>query len=257
MPVLKASSATQTAKDAVVLDLADIAQQGEAILRGAREQAARIIAEAQAERERLISDASNVGHREGHAQGLAEGREAGKAAGEIAARAEHAEELRSLQASWSAALEEFLANRDHLLVTCKTDVLRLALSIAERITRRTFACDELVITEQIESALELVGKPSRVMILVHPVQLDVAKQALPDLVGRLDAVEHADIVADETLAEDACVVRTSDGGLIHASIETQLTRIAELIVPGSSTQLDVTREAAPRDDDAEQGDIAA
>ncbi|MEO0629198.1 MAG: FliH/SctL family protein [Planctomycetota bacterium] len=259
MPVLKANSAAAVAKDAVVLDLADIARQGEAILANAKREADRIVAEANAERERLIGDASALGHREGHAKGMTEGREAGKAAGETAAQAEHAERLRALQSAWSDALEEFLAQRDHLLVTCKTDVLRLALSIAERITHRTIECDTSVVCEQIEAALAMVGKPSRVTVAVHPQELPLASEALPDLAARLQAVEHAELVADESLEPGSCVVRSADGGLVDASIETQLARIAELIVPGSSEALGVAESTRRSAEDAEEsrGDLAA
>ncbi|MEL6497477.1 MAG: FliH/SctL family protein [Planctomycetota bacterium] len=256
MPVLKARAAQQSAKDAVVLDLADIAQQGEAILRSARDEAARVISEAQAERDRLVSDAAEAGHREGYERGLAEGREAGKLAGETAARAEHAEELRALQASWSAALEEFLAMRDHLLIACKTDVLELAVSIAERVTHGIVERDDSVVLGQIEEALSLVGSASRVAVAVHPSEAGVAGLALPDLVARLDAVEHAEIVADETLTAGACVVRTADGGSIDASIETQLSRIAELIVPGREPRLGPGPPAESDDPDT-RGDLAA
>lgn len=268
MPVLKRQNADQFARDAVVLNLADIAQQGEAILSAARQEAERIVAAAKAERERLIGDATQVGHAAGHTAGIAEGREAGKAAGETAARAEHAEALRALQAAWSAALEEFLVQREHLLVTCKTDVLKLALSIAERITYRTIEHDEGVVCDQIEAALGLVGKPSRVTIAVHPEELALAHEVLPDLAARLDAVEHASLDGDESLTPGSCVIRTAEGGLIDASVLTQLERIAELLVPGSSASIakpgadaskhDGTDADAPEDDEPEQrGDLAA
>lgn len=257
MPVLKRIHAEQVVKDAVVLDLADIAQQGEAMLGAARQEAERIVAEARAERERLIGDAAAVGHREGYARGLAEGREAGKTEGETAARAEHAAELRTLQSGWSEALEEFLSQREHLLVTCKRDVLKLAISIAERITHRTIAHNEGVVCDQIEAALAFVGKPTRIAIAVHPSELELAKDVLPDLAARLDAVEHAELVADESLTPGSCTVRTADGGTIDASVRTQLDRIAELIVP-DSTRAEAAKPADVDDTvhDA-RGDLAA
>ncbi len=258
MPVLKANSSAYATHDAVVLDLADIAHQGEAILRTARDEAARIVAQAREERERLIGDASAVGHREGYAKGLAEGREAGNVAGETAARAEHAERLRALQSAWSEALEEFLSQRDHLLVTCKTDVLRLALSIAERITHRTIATNESVVCDQIEAALAVIGRPSRVLVAVSPDDLELARDTLPDLAARLETVEHAELVVDESLAPGSCVVRTADGGLIDASVQTQLRRIAELIVPGSSASVGARPADASDDGEAEsRGELAA
>lgn len=268
MPVLKRQHAERYAKDAVVLDLADIAQQAEALRRAAQQQADRIIAEAKAERERLLSDAAEVGRREGHAEGLAQGREAGKTAGETEARAEHADQLRQLQAAWADALGEFLSQRDHLVIECKQDVLRLALTIAERITHRQIDCDEEVVCRQIEEALRAVGKPSRVVIAVSPDEIDLVREVLPDLAGRIEAAEHSELVADASLSPGSCRIRTAGGGEIDAAIETQLRRIVETIIPGGKTErlrasgeLDTQANANQADaDDGEtdqRGELAA
>lgn len=271
MPVLKKHNAEQLARDAVVLDLADIARQGEAIKQAARDQASRIVADAQAERERLISDAREVGLREGEAEGRAQGLERGHAEGETAARAEHVAQLRELQAAWAAALGEFLAQRDHLLVECKRDVLRLAICIAERVTHRAIACDEQTVCRQIEAALGLVGSPTRVRIAVHPDDLELAREVLPDLASRIDNVQHAELVADDTLDRGSCSLRTASGGSIDASVATQLSRIAEMIIPGDAeaqatlparasrgTEPDrKSDESDSASDERERGDLAA
>ncbi len=264
MPVLKRQHAERYTKDAVVLDLADITKQGEAIRRAASQEADRIVAEARAERERLLSDAREVGRHEGLEAGRTEGWQAGRAEGETAARAEHADELLRLQASWANALAEFLSQREHLLVTCKRDVLQLALSIARRVTHRTIECNEDIVCDQIEAALRLIGAPTTAVIAVHPGELGLAREVLPDLTARIEGVSHAELIADETLGPGSCVIRTAEGGSIDASVQTQLDRIAELIVPDAAAGLrapDADEASTPpsSDDpgDIERGDLAA
>lgn len=256
MPVVKRQHAERFAKDAIVLDLADIVQQGEALRRAAKQEADRIIAEARAERERLIADAREVGQRAGYEEGLAQGREAGKVAGETAARAEHADRLRQIQSAWADALEEFLAQRDHLVIECKQDVLRLAIGVAERVVHRRIECDDEVVCRQIEEALRLVSKPTRVVVSASPDDVELVRDILPDLAARLEGVEHASLVADDSLARGSCIIRTAGGGEVDASIDTQLSRIAEMIVPGSSQR---AVDGILKADDAgqERGDLAA
>ena len=234
MPVIKRDGAKDLVKDAIVLDLADIVQQGEALRRAARQDAERIIAEAQAERERLIADADATGHAQGLARGLTEGQAKGEAQGRAAAEASTRDRLDALQANWATALEEFITHKDHLVVACKQDVLRLAISIAERIVHRTIQHDPGVIEDQIESALHLVAKPTRAVIAVAPGDLELAREVLPGVVSRLEGVEHAEIIEDDSLSAGACVLRAEAGGEVDASISTQLVRIAELLVPGIS-----------------------
>lgn len=263
MPVIKGVSAANTARDAVVLDLADIAQQAAAIRHAAEREAARIIEAAKGERERLIADASEVGRATGHAEGLAEGREAGRAEGRAEAIGQQSEALGALQAAWSAALEEFVAQRDHLVVGCKRDVLQIATSIAERITHRAIEMspDALpVVLDQIESALHIVAKPTRAVVAVHPEDAESARESLPALTKRIDGIEHAEIVEDGSLSRGSCVVRTDRGGGVDASVETQLRRIAELIVPVRSSETEQEDRTVQADDDGTphaRGDIAA
>lgn len=258
--MIKRADAARLARDAVVLDLADIAQQAEVILSSAQREAESIVAQARAERERLLSDAREVGHGEGYERGLADGRAAGEAEGREAATATHGDRLAQLEAGWAAALEEFLAQRDHLVIACKHDVLRLVLSLASRVVHRVIETDEGVVASQLEAALRLIAAPTRVVIAIHPDDAAVASGALPALVSRIRSVEDAALVEDESVSRGSCVVRTAGGGVIDATVETQLDRIASLLVPDGprdAADLELTGDAAGRAEESERGDLAA
>ncbi|MEM9166997.1 MAG: FliH/SctL family protein [Planctomycetota bacterium] len=259
MAVIKADSSGRAAKDAVVLDLADITQQSQAMLAAARREAASIVEAARRERADLLAGAGERGHAEGYQRGLAEGRAQGELAGRAEAVDAARDQLGTIEAAWAAALEEFNAQRDHLVVACKQDVLRLILTVAERVVHRVAAIDPALVIEQIEGALALVASRTRVVVSVPPGDAPIAREAWPTLSARLSQVEHAEFVEDDTLPPGSCVIRQSDGGEIDATLESQLERLASLIAGADWRPLHADPSMPlPRDGgDGSPGEIAA
>lgn len=234
MALIKQSNAATLAKSALVLDLGDLYRQGETILAQARARAEQLLAEAQAERRRLIDQAAEQGRAEGFARGLAEGKEVGAKEGAAAAVEQRRAELDKLAQAWSAAVGDFDARRDGLVRDAGRDVVRLATLIAQRVTRRAIALDESVAIAQVEGALAAVLRPSRVHIAIHPSDRPLVEQALPALLARLANIQHAALVDDAALERGSCVVRLDGSGAeIDASISGQLDRIAEALLPAA------------------------
>jgi len=233
MAVIKRADAKSIEREAVVLDLGDIARQAELLRARAREQAEAIVAEARAEREKLISDAQekgfaaglDAGYREGYAQGEEEGRETSTRAARV--------KLDEIERAWTEALDAFADQRHHLLVECKENVIRLALSIAERVIHRAVEADSRVVLAQVEHALKLIGRPTRLSVSVHPDDGAMVRRALPSISARLGAIEHVVLEEDASVDRGGCVVRTAEGGEIDASLATQIERIAQTLIPKS------------------------
>jgi flagellar assembly protein FliH len=234
MALIKRANSTTAAREAVVLDLGDLMRQAEAIIAAARRQAATIVAEAHTTRERLIADAAAVGKAEGLAEGLAEGHRQGAVQGQESAVAEHRATLVALQAGWASGLDQFLSSRERLLAEAQRDVLKLALAIGEKVTKRAIAAQPEVAAAQLEAVLALVLRPTRVVVRIHPLDKPLVETALPALVQRFSAVQHVELVEDAALARGSCVAALGEGGggEVDASIPTQLDRIAEALVPG-------------------------
>lgn len=249
MALIKQTTSTVYARDAVVLNLGDLQRQGEQIVEQARRRADAIVKEAQAERERLLAGASELGRQEGHAKGYAEGLEQGKTAGQAQTMAEVRPRLEALQAAWAGALDAFLADRARMLHEAETDVLRLAVAIAERVTKRVVLLNPAVVVDQLRAALGLIVRPTALDLAISPDDRALAAQALPDLLKRFPSVLHAELLDDPTLPRGSCVVRTrggrpdaaeaatetgGGGGEIDASIGTQMERIALALLPGDT-----------------------
>ena len=239
MALIRHNIATEAARDALPLDLADVARQAEAIKQDARRQAERIIAEARAERERLIEDADRVGHEKGFKAGHAEGFEKGKSEGAEQATAESKHDLDSLQQQWAEALQHFNTERATLAEDARRDLLKLSVRIAEIVTKRTVNADHEAAAAQLEDALKLVLDASTIRITTHPDDAQPCEAALPKLAGALRHDPALRVDTDPNLTPGSIIIKTNDGA-IDATITTQLNAIAHAILGTTNTSLDRT-----------------
>ena len=234
MPMISRADASVLARDALVLDLGDLARQGREIVDRARVEAERIVEEAKAERERLIANASERGYEDGltrgREQGWAEGIELGKAEA-IEAQSASLEQLR---ASWEHALESFESMRSQQQLEAERHVLALAVKLGKRVAKRAIELDADAAIRQLAEAIDLTLSPSRVRIRVCAVDADAVRAALPGLSDRLHESASIVVVEDESLSHGSVIVE-ADQTEIDATIETQLARIVDALLPGVST----------------------
>ncbi len=231
MALIRRADAQTATRDALVLDLGDLARQGDSIIQQARRRAAEIVEEAAKERLKILAGGREAGHAEGLAAGTKEGLSRGAEEGRAAALLEARPRIEALCAAWRAGLDSFIAERESLMAEAREHVLDLAIEIASRVTRRVIAADPSLVAAQLEAVLSLVARPTRVRIAVHPEDESIARQVLPELVGRLGNIRHAEIVADPAVERGSCTLRTDGGASIDAGIGTQLDRIVEAILP--------------------------
>ncbi|MEM7621703.1 MAG: FliH/SctL family protein [Planctomycetota bacterium] len=257
MAVLKRADADISAKSAVVLDLRDLADQGRRLRQEAQQDAEKIRTEARAERERLIADAADEGHRSGLERGRAEGFDHGREQGRAEARAEAAAKLQSLDAAWAKALDALGASQREWREAARAGVLNLSLEIARRVTRRVVELDPRAVDGPLEAALELVAAGTRPVICVNPADEEAVRDGLPRLARRLDQARDAELLVDEDVSRGSCVVRTAGQGTIDADIETQLERIVDALRPPPGVERVEPIESVARDgtgeDDSSDG----
>ncbi len=230
MALIRSKQAAALVREAVVLDLGDLARQGEAIKARAVAQADQILKKAQDEAKQATQSAAKRGHDEGLQRGLAEGRKQGLEAGRKQALEERKAELERLQAEWTESLESFVEARKGLLIEARIDVLRLALAIAERVVFRTIELDPTVIEDQMAEAISLLAKRSAVIIRINPGDMVHAQEVLPALVEKMQQCEHATLVADDSLTPGGCILQAGTT-TIDATIETQMDRIVAALLP--------------------------
>lgn len=230
MAVLRMNSSFRAASSAVVLDLGDLKRQGDDLRANAQREALEIVDAARREHTLLVEGGREQGHALGQKEGFDQGYEKGLEEGRAAALLERRAELGNLEKAWQSNLAQFLIAREDLLERARLETVQLALEIARRVTRRALEHDPAVVTEQLRTALAAATSGSRLFIRVSTQDEQLAREALPGLLPTQNSSDHVELRGDPTLPAGSCLVGTSGGGEIDASIETQLDRIARALL---------------------------
>jgi flagellar assembly protein FliH len=228
MAVIKADQAPATVS---TFSMADIEKQAKLVLLGAKVRAERLLVAAQEEGEQIKREAHTQALAEGRRAGIAEGLELGRKQGRDEALAGQREELAELVGAMTQAVQELDGARLALEAESKTAVIRLAIAIAERVTKRLGVVDAEVAVANVEEALRLVVHSADVRIAVHPSQRATLTDVLPRIRAKWPAMKHVDLVEDGSIAPGGCRIY-SGGGEVNADLDLQLARIAEELVPG-------------------------
>jgi len=245
MALIKHAKSDRIAKEAIVLDMGDLGRQAERLLSSARAEAARLLQDARAESQRLIDSADQRGYAEGLERGTSEGRDIGQREGREAAQVELGQQLGELTRQWTTALRTWETDRREMFQGAREDVIRFAFAIAKKVVQRVVATDPAAVLDQVAAALAMVSHATSVEIAINPEDHPLVEGVLPELAAAVSGCEHASLRDDSSVSRCGCIVRTGNGR-IDASIETQLDRIAEALVPDATA---VTTESRPKDAD--------
>jgi flagellar assembly protein FliH len=197
------------------------AAQGEAILHDAAKRAREIVDGAVAQAAQIEAQAQT----HGHAEGLA--------AGQAAVQAEAAEAIGKIQ----ELVESVRAQRHLVLEGAEPEIVRLAMTIAERIVHQQIALDPNVIVESVRHALTRLANREMITLRVNPADLETIRKHREEFVNS-NEIEHLRIIEDQRVDRGGVIVET-EAGTIDAKIATQLRetrrvlQVAESIVQAS------------------------
>ncbi len=253
MSVIKANNTVGFAKDAVVLDLGDLGRQAARLRMVAEDKAAGIVTEAEQKAKELIAGAEQIGLEKGKAAGMERGLAEGRELGREEALAESREQFAQLHAAWSDVAEQWDAQTKGMAIEARQIVAEFALKMAERLVHRVIEVDQSVVVDQVAGALALVLRPLDVSVRVNPADLAVISQALPQLLEEFDHLEHIHLAEDGNVSPGGCLVSYGQGQ-IDATIETQIRRVVDLILP-ADTDTDIEPIADISLDNLTQEDI--
>jgi len=252
MTVIKHDQTADVLPRAMVLDLSDLAGQARQMTERARAEAQRIRDQAERDAEQRRADATEQGYNEGFAKGKQEGIEAGRTEARDEVLDTFKPQLEQLIDSWSQALQQWEQSRSDMLLQAREDVLTFAFELAAKVVGRTIEHDPSVVQEQVAEALALLNQPTAVTIVAHPDDHELIQEVLSPLLEQLTCCQHADLRADESMTRGGCIVRTA-GGSVDATIETQLSRIAEALLPHAKARHAESQTTKHRNE--EQGNV--
>lgn len=256
MPVLKQHYNTPAMREAIVLDLGDIGAQASRIRAAAETQARQIIEKAQAKAEQIARQTAAEAREEGYAAGLEQGLAEGREQGYAESLAQSAEQLRQLTEAWSQVATDWEQQRTEMEREARQAVIEFALRAAEKIVHRVIEIDETVVVDQAAQALSMVLSAHDASVRMHPVDRPMLEDALPDLLKELSTLEHIELVDDETVTPGGCVVAFGQGR-VDATIETQVQRLVDLILPEPPDAFDEPAAESFVDETMLQDDVPA
>ena len=135
------------------------------------------------------------------------------------------EELQQIRETFVA----FMNAKQEVYEQIAPDILEISVDIAQKIIKKEVSEDPQVLVNNIVDVLKSLSKDeNKIALRVNPVQVDVVKQQVPEIltIAGLDA--RVSILADEEVSEGGCLVTTSNG-VVDATVETQLSVICEAL----------------------------
>ncbi len=208
------------------IEIEDFDRRAETLVQEARDAACAIIESARAQAAELLEAARATGREAGHAEGLEQGRVEGR----TEAVAAHGQRFEELSAAWSTMLQQWQAERDAMFRGAEQDVVALAVRLAGQIVHRTIRIDSGVIRSQLEAAMSMVRSESDLVVVIAPDDEPLVAELLDELMASFGNCRDATIRVEPGLTPGGCRIEL-DGGVIDASLETQLQRMATLLQP--------------------------
>jgi len=230
MAVIKADKTIGFTKDAVVLDLGDLGRQAARLRMVAEDKAATIVTQAEVKAKELTAGAEAIGMEQGQTAGFEQGLIEGREQGRHEALEEAREQLAQVQAAWSDVAGQWDSQTKQMAVEARQVVTEFALKMAERLVHRVIEVDPTVIIDQVAGALALVLRPMDVSVSINPSEQTILEEAMPQLMAEFDHLEHIHLTEDDRVSPGGCIV-TYGHGQIDATIETQIRRVVDLILP--------------------------
>jgi len=188
-----------------------------------RDAAARMVAQATADAERIRELA--------RAQGYDEGRCAGHEQG--------AAEISSAASALGEAVQGIEALHAEVVEAVEADAIELALALAGKILAGAFQARPELVVEVVQGALRRISDRRTITVLVNPADLEAVRAAIGELTAQGSGVELCDVQSDERVGVGSTIVRTAEGE-VDASVHTQLERAREVL----STTLETGEGAA-------------
>lgn len=208
---------------------ADVEAQAGEIERAAQRRASEILASAHAQAERQARETRAAAQAAGEKAGHAEGVERARREAAEAALAEAREELERLRTALAAAVAGFEAGKRRLLAEAESGLIGLALAVARRVCKLTVAAGSDAALANARHVIELARNEADLVLQFHPREVEMMRAKLPELLRDIESAQHVEVAADDSVERGGCVLH-GRGGRIDARIETQLDRLADVLL---------------------------
>ena len=194
-----------TAARAEVLGLIDDAQtQAEVLIQEGEQRAIELISEAAAQ----AGDIEEEARKDGFNQGQQDGRDAASA------------ELDDMLSTMRGLVDVARAERHKIIEGAEPEIIKLAMSLAEKIIHQQVSVDKSVVVSMARAAITRLVNRETVTVRVNPADIEMIRENKEKMLANSD-IEHLRIVEDNRVDRGGVVMET-ESGTIDAKIMTQV-----------------------------------
>ncbi len=176
-------------------------------------QAADVLATARAEADAIRETARQEGFTIGYQAGMA------------AARQEMAPSAEALAQAYAAVDAE----RAHAADAAERHAVDLALRLAEKAIGASLEARPEHVIDVVRGGLRRLMERDRVVVLVHPDDLEIVRSAVGELQATLGGIGELDVEAERRVGRGGAIVRTA-AGEVDGRLDTQLERAREALL---------------------------
>lgn len=127
------------------------------------------------------------------------------------------------------ALNAFVGAPQEVFDYIAPEILEISVDIAQKIIKKEVSQNPEIVLEKITEILKTLPKEEpKVTIRVNPMQVSIAKQAIPDMLEAAGLDTKIVVLQDEAVTEGGCIV-TTNNGVIDATIESQIAIVKEAL----------------------------
>ena len=176
-----------------------------------------IVAKANADKDNIVNEAKTSGQKQGFEAGYNEGLEKLKA--------DYAKQINALNVLAGASFEV----KNEIVYSSETEILELALLIAEKVVRVKFDNDINAVKSMTQTAISMLKEKENLKLVVNPKIIEYVKNLVPELEQDIDGAGQIKIVQDKAVSPDGIVVE-SVSSRIDARISTQMETLARTLL---------------------------
>lgn len=189
----------------------DASADAERLLQDARQRALQLIDDA----ERGVRDIEELAKKSGFDQGVADGR--------AAAQAEMDEMLETMR----GLIEMARIERHKIIESAEPEIVRLSVSVAERILNGHVALAPDTVLDMVRSAITRLVNRETVTVRVNPADIETMRGHRERLMAMND-IDNVRLIEDQRVDRGGVIIET-DAGSIDAKISTQLREARRLL----------------------------
>jgi len=144
--------------------------------------------------------------------------------------------LKNAAATLQEACDEIDQLRTRLFEQGREDIINLVITLARKIIGREITTDRQAIARNVQTAFDLAIKNDQYDIWLHPDDLKVVEEMIPELISSVQQLKHITLKTDPDITPGGCRL-DSDICTVDASIEAQLDTVGEFLaenLPDSS-----------------------